>query len=114
MGFGQRHTDFGLSIAEATVLYKVLFPIWAPLEFMYIVRLYKKKWGVMDILPTPQSIEEYTESYSQASDIEVLSLTTESDEDTSDTDSRDDDDDGNNGSGPSGPGSMNRLSGSGN
>eukprot|EP01084_Bolivina_argentea_P196931 337566_1 len=74
--FGQKHRDFGLSVAEATVLYKILFPIWAPLEFMYIVRFYKKKWGVSDIIPTPKSIDEYTSSYQQASEVNVLSFST--------------------------------------
>merc|ERR1712228_213870 len=64
--FCQKYIRFGLSIAEATVLYKAMFPIWAPLEFMYIVRSFKKERSFMDMLPTPQSINEYTESYSGA------------------------------------------------
>lgn len=89
------------------VYLKLLFPIWAPLEFMYIVRFYKKKWGVMDFVPTPQSILEYTDSYSQASDIEVLSLSTEPNHVNSggtnidDDDSNDEDDRNDRGSGPS-------------
>eukprot|EP00486_Rosalina_sp_Unknown_P013448 CAMPEP_0201581650 /NCGR_PEP_ID=MMETSP0190_2-20130828/72804_1 /ASSEMBLY_ACC=CAM_ASM_000263 /TAXON_ID=37353 /ORGANISM="Rosalina sp." /LENGTH=281 /DNA_ID=CAMNT_0048020077 /DNA_START=23 /DNA_END=866 /DNA_ORIENTATION=- len=72
--FGQRHRDFGLSIAEATVLYKVLFPIWAPLEFMYIVRLYKKKWAFTDLNPLPGSYDEFTDSYQQASEVNVFEI----------------------------------------
>merc|ERR1719203_193689 len=66
--FGQKHRDFGLSVAEATVLYKLLFPIWAPLEFMYIVRFYKRKWGISDLVP----LGELSDSYAQASEVNVL------------------------------------------
>ena len=95
--FGQKHRDFGLSIAEATVLYKLLFPIWAPLEFVYIVRFYKKKWGVTDLIPIHSS-EEYSDSYAQASDVNVLSL----DMDMNQNGNSDDDDDERNDNGSGG------------
>eukprot|EP01084_Bolivina_argentea_P144836 254025_1 len=78
--FGQKHRDFGLSIAEATVLYKLLFPIWAPLEFMYIVRVFKKKWDVSDLSPVPLSTQEYADLYTQTSSVDVFSLSSDVDE----------------------------------
>lgn len=74
--FGQKHRDFGLSIAEATVLYKILFPIWAPLEFLYIVRFYKAKWGMADLFP-PASVGEYSDSLTHASGIDIFRIAEE-------------------------------------
>mmetsp|Transcript_16264 Transcript_16264/g.24948 ORF Transcript_16264/g.24948 Transcript_16264/m.24948 type:complete len:276 (+) Transcript_16264:152-979(+) len=95
--FGQKRRDFGLSVAEATVLYKLLFPVWAPLEFLYIVRLYKRKWGMRDLLPTHSSVLEYTDSYAQASLLDPLQLMHEDDDD-------DDNNNGNKNGGGSGGG----------
>lgn len=71
---GQKPKDFGLAVAESTVLYKCLFPIWAPLEFMLIVRLYQKHWTNTLQLP---SLTEYSDSYQQTSAVNVYDLSSD-------------------------------------
>ncbi|ETO08492.1 hypothetical protein RFI_28896 [Reticulomyxa filosa] len=77
--FGQKHKDFGLAVAEATLLSKLLMPIWGPLEFLAIVRLYQSRWNVA--LPT---IDELEQSLEQSSQIGLFGLPTTTDNENSD------------------------------
>lgn len=67
---------------------------------MYIVRFYKRTWGVQDLIPTPQSIDEYTDSYQQASNVAVFQLS---------SDQNNDEDDNNNNRSGRGGGTGNAL-----
>ena len=52
-----KYKDFGVSVAEATVLCKLTFPIWAPLELMIIVRMYQRHWNI-----TLPNLKEFNDS----------------------------------------------------
>ena len=81
------------------------------MEFLYIVRFYKQKWGIADVIPIHKSIEEYSGSLEQTGLIDVFSFSTEipngnGNDDNKNDNNDDDDDNGNNGAGGSGGGGM--------